>query len=422
MNLSKCHLSRGLAACLALGLGALALSAQNYYDDDLYYDASKASKKSKPAKQQPARNQNGGANGLYYFDGTDYVPWSNVGEYQDAGSVPVTGAGSNRDVDEYNRHYTTTASSRVNPNQPDSMSLEEFERMSATERLARFNGSNVARQAMEDDGYGYDYDYSGTQADAYNNAYASGYSNGYNAGYNNADTSVSINFGLGYPYYYSSWGWPYYSRWSYGWPYYSSWYYPSYSWSWGWNDPYWSWGWGPLWGWGPSWGWTPSWGWNHGWGYGRPQSPSAAHRPRSTGYGRNSHSAGRGRYGTNRGSYGSNRGSYGSSSRPGYRQPINVNNVSGGSYTPSTGRNSHFGTSSGSYRPSSGSSRPSSGSSRPSYNSGSRSGSYSPSHSTRSSSSFTPSSGRSGGYSGGSYSGGSHSSGSHGGGGGHRSR
>lgn len=427
-------LSRILTASALFCLSAGALSAQNYYDDDLYYDPSKAPKKPKTEKkvQQPVNGYvtsdgrfvtTGDANqGLYYYDGASYVPWTSAGDFApaDNSSLPL---GSGRDVDEYNRHYNLPDSVVYGRELPDSMSLQQFEDMSATSRLARFDGSAVAQQAMAE--------YGG--ANDYNNGYAEGYSSGYSTGYNNAaNTSISLNFGVGYPYYYSSWGWPY-----------SSWYWNNYYWnypSWGWGwDPYWSWSWGPSWswGWGPSWSWNwgwgwgypghyPGWGWGGGWAHVRPNSPSAAHRPRGgTSYG-NSY-----RYNGSTGRGNHYYGSTSSSNRPGYRPPVNANgSTTGGYYGGSTsGRNSHYGTG---YTPSGSNSgyRGSSNSGyRPSSSGNSGRGSYGAGQSTRGGSYNSGSSSRSGGYSSGSHSGGGYSGGgrsggggSHGGGGGHRSR
>ncbi|MDE6126871.1 MAG: hypothetical protein K2G30_07935 [Muribaculaceae bacterium] len=213
------QLSLVAAAALAGVSGAV---AQSYYDDDIYYDASKATKK-EPKKQAATRQQQ---QTLYYYDGADYVPWTQAGIYPAASEYQPTGS-STRDVDEYNRRGSYTPSE-----QPDSITLAEFEQMSAmsnTEGRARFHDSEAARQAAPSISYDED-----------GNAY---YTDGtpYTGGNGGTTTivsvpasSVSFNFGVGYPYY-NPWygGWPYYS---YSWPY-SSWY---------WNDWY-----GPGWGWGP---------------------------------------------------------------------------------------------------------------------------------------------------------------------------
>lgn len=418
-----------LALPVAICISGLMASAQDYYDDDLYYDASKVKKETSKVTTNPAATRTSTAqprqahpSTMYYYDGAAYVPWDSVGDFLPASSYLPTTSGSTRDVDEYNRRgpaYESTAS------MPDSISLKDFEEMSATEYLARFGNSQVAREALASD-----------NANGYTDVYNAGYSSGYDAGYNaNPSTSLSINFGVGYPYgyypYYNSWGWPYYSWRN---PYY--WYSPSWSWGWGWDYPAWSWGW--------NWGWTsPSWAWGWGYpgyypgyypgwgGYYRP-SPSAAHRPRSTGY--------------NHGAAGSRGGRYdhatpGTSGRPGYRPPSygSSTGVANGGYHggSASGRNSHFGTSgTPAYRPSTGNSsgaghngysRPA-GTSNGTRNNGNfgasqstRNGSYNNSNYNSNRSGSYNSNRSSGGFSGGGRSGG-HSGGGRSGGGGHRSR
>lgn len=416
-----------LALPMAICMSGLTAHAQDYYDDDLYYDASKAKKEVPKVTTAPATSQPGSqppqpsASAMYYYDGAAYVPWDSVGDFLPASSYLPQAAGSTRDVDEYNRRgaaYAPTAS------MPDSISLQEFEDMSATEYLARFGDSQIARETL-----------ASANVNNYTDVYNAGYSSGYDAGYNaNPSTSLSINFGVGYPYgyypYYNAWGWPYYSWRN---PYY--WYSPS--WAWGWDYPAWSWGW--------NWGWTsPSWAWGWGYpgyypgyypgwgGYYRP-SPSAAHRPRSTGY--------------NYGAAGSRGGRYdhaapGSSSRPGYRPPSSGSQAgtpNGGYYGGSaSGRNSHFGTTgTPGYRPATGNNSGSghNGYSRPAgtsngyHNNGNfgasqstRNGSYNNNSNYNSNRSGNYNSNRSsGGFSGGSRSGG-YSGGGRSGGGGHRSR
>lgn len=334
------QLSLVAAAALAGVSGAV---AQSYYDDDIYYDASKATKKEpkKPQARQsqaPSQQQT-----LYYYDGADYVPWTQAGIYTAASEYQPTGS-STRDVDEYNRQGSYASAER-----PDSISLAEFEQMSAmsnTERLARFHDSEAAQEA--------------DPSISYNDLGNEYYDNG--SGNNGTTTivavptsSVSFNFGVGYPYY-NSWygGWPYYS---YSWPY-NSWY---------WNDWYGpGWGWGPSWAWGPSWswGWGPGWGapypphhhWGWGWGGGRYYNdPPGATRPNRPLAGGSNGNRYYGSYGSsaNRGSiYNSNgrRPATGASgtatrptntSRPGYSSPISrptTGSTPAGSYSGGRGR------------------------------------------------------------------------------------
>lgn len=137
---------KALILPVALCATAMLASAQGYYDDDLYYDASKAKKEApKTVATKPSKaatpSQPGAASGMYYYDGAAYVPWDSVGDFQAAG-VYLPSGGSTRDVDEYNRRgaYQTAA--------PDSISLQDFEAMSATEHLARFGDSQVAKEAL----------------------------------------------------------------------------------------------------------------------------------------------------------------------------------------------------------------------------------------------------------------------------------
>lgn len=298
--------------------GAAMASGQSYYDDDIYYDASKAPKKEvKQVKQTRPSNTNNSTSTQLYYDGAQYVPWNNVGEYQSADQYQATGT-STRDVDEYNRRYSGVSES--NANKPDSITLQQFEAMSNTRKLARFQNSDVASQAYAQSGYDEDY--------------ADGYST---AGYVQPTTTINLNVVGGYPYY----GYPYYGYGYYGSPWYwNSWGYdpwwgPSWSWNWGWG-PSWSWSWGGP-GWGPAWG--PSWG--GGW-HGRPHytsagafAPNTTRRASGNSYRNISNSGSTYRYGNysggNRTGNSSTRpGNSVSTSRPGYRQPIGTPSVNNG--------------------------------------------------------------------------------------------
>ena len=129
----------GVAAlALFLSMGGAMASAQGYYDDDIYYDASKAKKEQKTVK--PGKQSSQAAQ--YYYDGAQYVPWNNVGEYQSADTYQVSGT-STRDVDEYNRH-----SAAVEPKETtDSITLQQFDALSNTRNLARFHNSEEAQAA-----------------------------------------------------------------------------------------------------------------------------------------------------------------------------------------------------------------------------------------------------------------------------------
>ncbi|MDE6629403.1 MAG: hypothetical protein K2K36_08555 [Muribaculaceae bacterium] len=401
------------AALITAILSPCAASAQSYYDDDIYYDASKAPKPQKQTQKKavPAGNQTAG-NGQFYYDGAAYVPWNNVGDFQSADTYQPTGT-STRDVDEYNRRYSTPSSATAQ--QPDSITLQQFEEMgSNTRNLARFHGSQVAADAYTDNAVDDPNYYVNPDGSTY------GASNDYYYTSAQPSTTLNINVVGGNPWYWGSpWYGGYYSPWYGGWAY-DPWYWgPSYSWNWGWGPawswgPSWAWGWGgPAWG--PGWGdpHHPSWGGNY-----RPTytssgafAPNATRRPSG-----NSNYRGTSAGSTyNRGSYNSsngyrpssgtagNRGSA-ATSRPGYRAPIG---------TPSTGNATQQG--SNGFR---GYTSPNGNNTyRPQNTNNSTNNSYRPSNSG----SYRPSgSGSYGGSRGGGYSGGASRGSS--GGGGHRGR
>lgn len=310
--------SRAFALGLCVAVGAAFSSAQGYYDDDIYFDASKVKTDKKAEKKSRGSNK---YDGQYYYDGAQYVPWNNVGDYQAADTYQVTGT-STRDVDEYNRRTSAPVSSQV----PDSISLEQFEEMSNTRNLARFHNSAQAQQAYAD------------------NMELSGYADGYDLMPQASTTVINLNVVdpfYSYPYYgyYGSyWSRPWYwNSWAYDpWYWGPSWSYGP-SWSWGWGGPSWSWGWG-----------GPHPGWHHpGWIHPRPNytssgayAPNTTHRPSSTGTYRpnggnrfNSGNTSTGTRGSAASSLGTrpnyrngasgavNRGSGQSTERPGYKSP-----------------------------------------------------------------------------------------------------
>ena len=172
-------------------MGNCVLLAQNYYDDDIYYDASKVQKVDKKKKSS------------LDYDGSDV--------YNVHGTMTV-------DVDTYNRRNLNSV---VDTSGIDSLASKEF---LYTRRIERFYDPDVVKNS----------------GDSVLIAY-----------YNNSldDDDVDVNIYLGGSPYWTPYGYRY--NW-YGYPYWSSsfywdyWYGPSWSWS---YSPYWSWyGW-----WGPSW-------------------------------------------------------------------------------------------------------------------------------------------------------------------------
>lgn len=255
-------------AASAFALLPVSVMAQGYYDDDIYFDESKAKAKktqTTTVKTAPAVRQS---------------------------AKPVATVRVDRDVDEYNRR----GSYKPVQNQTVDDLGDNFE---YTRRIERFYNQDIVNESGDEDLVYY-----------YTNA------NDELADINCvAPTTINIYVdnpdpwdGFWNPYYYSSawsWAWrptyynPWYS-WNYAWGYG-----PSWSWSWGWGGPSFSWGWSWGWGWNyPSWGWgwNPGWGWNHpGWGGGhhhpnypgnnwgynppRPAGPGASRPSARPGYG-----------------------------------------------------------------------------------------------------------------------------------------
>ena len=258
-----------LTALLLAASAAVTVSAQDY-DDDIYYNPSKAKPQSKP---QPSTTY--GAGSTTYYGGN---PSGYSADYPSADSYTVMpGSGVNIDVDTYNRRGIFAAdTAKVDPK-----TAGNFE---YTRNIERFYNPDVVT-GSSDQGL----------ADIYYSEPA----------------QININVVApdywGYPYspaYYSSaWYWGTPRSW---WYYNNPWYYDA--WAWGWGPSWsWSWGWGPSWSW--NWGWGPSWGCGWGWGHHHHHYyPSWSHsRPGSwgnsrPGYTRPSYSSGNSRPGYRPGS------------------------------------------------------------------------------------------------------------------------
>ncbi len=255
MHSNKNKAYRLLAAVGLMALPAL-VAAQGYYDDDIYYDASKATKKEKVARPSTR----------------------NVVVEIPASDTYVVYTDNTRDVDEYNRHGAFLVADTVAVD-----SLDNLDLFANTRRIERFHNGDIVAGSNDADLQAY---------------------------YYSEPATVNI-YVQNDPWYSPYWRWSwafgspsYYWNWTFG--YYDPWWGPS----WG---PSWAWGWGPAWAWGPSWswGWGPSWGWGGGpiWGGG---GPAWAGRP-STGIG----SSGTHRVVSGNGSAARYRTS-GNASRPGY--------------------------------------------------------------------------------------------------------
>lgn len=352
--------TRYLAASLLVAFVPCVASAQDYYDDDIYFSPSKAAQQKKKREAERAAREK--AEAQRYMN--DYTTVS-------AGSsMPLK-----VDVDSYNRN----GSFLVSPEEGgDSIVSPDF---AYTRRIERFHDPDVVTSTGDTALVQYYYATQATQP-----------------------ANINVYIVDNDPFYRPSWAWrfgisPY--AWGYD-PFYGGWGYdPYWSWSWGWG-PSWSWGWGPGWGWGgPAWypgyypgGWGPSWGGPvHAW---RPTSPGASrpHRPSYAGAsGSGSRRPGNAyRPGSSHTPSGSVRP--GNSGRGRYINGVNTNQGNNRYTAPSHNSNNNNYTRPGN-----------SGRGRSEYNSGSsrsyNSGSYNSSGSYRSGGSGTHRSGGGGGFGGG---------------------
>lgn len=229
-----------LMACLFATVSIA--SAQSYYDDDIYYDASKDKTAKTKSKNTSASNANYYKAATYGNNSATVV----VADYPSADNYTVNGTRS-ISVDDYNRRGIFAS---------DSLSADSTATdFQYTHRIEQFYNPEIVTGSGDTE-----------LAQIY---------------YMEPQTvNVYVNTPSaywGYDYFYPSLAWssPYY--WNNYWRWNSSWYWNS------WYDPYWSFGWGPAWAWGPSWGWGPGWGpsWNWAWGpswgwgpsLGRPYNP-----------------------------------------------------------------------------------------------------------------------------------------------------
>ncbi len=209
----------GVFALLSAGA-----AAQGYYDDDIYFDASKA-KKEKAVKAAES--------GVAVRTGSS------------AASVADAQSGSTRNVDEYNRRGSYKPVKETATDLGDNFTY--------TRRIEQFSNPDIVA-ASNDDELKYYYNYADDEL----------------AGSTGSASPSVINIYVNNP-----------DPWEYMW---RSYYYPS-AWSWAvrpsycYYNPWWGYDWwGPSWGcgpvWGSSWGWgwphhhgpSWSWGWTPGWG------------------------------------------------------------------------------------------------------------------------------------------------------------
>lgn len=178
-----------------------AVTAQSYYDDDIYYDASK-DKTPKPKKTVKQT-----------FTTPSTVI---VAEYPAADTYTVKGTRT-ISVDDYNRRGIFAKDSLSN----DTTATD----FAYTRRIEQFYNPEIVSGSGDKD-LATIYYMEPEQVNVYVNT-PSAY--------------------WGYDYFYPTFSW-YSPYWSYNWRWNSPWYWNS------WYDPYWAWNWGPSWGWGPGWG------------------------------------------------------------------------------------------------------------------------------------------------------------------------
>lgn len=300
-----------MIALLLIGSYSTIATAQDYYDDDIYYNPSKAK-----TKEKKSTKANSNSNVI-------------IVDYPAADTYIVTGDGVNIDIDTYNRRGVFANDSI---NATSTVNSENFE---CTQQIERFYNPDVIVESQDE-----------TVAQIY---------------YATPATDVNIyvgspSWGFGYYPYYSS---PWYWGTPHSWWYYNSWAYNPWYWDYGpyWSYPSWYWGYGGYYPYyhpphhhgiayhpGPSrpgGNYRPS-GYHSGRtnNY-RPGSTSNMHRPGSANNGYRNESSG-GNYRPGRGTNRSN------SSNKSYRSN-NESNNGNNSYRPSS-KNSSRGESSSSYR------------------------------------------------------------------------
>lgn len=332
MNVKKVIFPLLIVCCFSV------VMAQDYYDDDIYYDAAKAKKeKTSNVKQnnssvkQTNKSTNYSSNGYGSYD-------------YPAADTYYFSSSSTRDVDEYNRRgdYGYSDSLAV-----DSISVEDF---AYTRRIEKFYNPTIV---------------SGSGDNELQEYY-----------YGSREEPSEINIYVNTPYWYS-WG-PYRSSWYWTWS--SPWYY----------DPWYSW-YGPSWYYDPYWNWAGYWGpsWYPGYYPGHHHHPPhfagpGTHRPASSGaYRPVRPSQSRGGYATTRpGTVNNRNGVYGggasrnnrSNALSGHRSSSNNNNGYSRQSNSNRSRDSYSRPSNNNNSRSNSFSRPSSGSRSSGFSGGGRGG------------------------------------------------
>ncbi|MBD5242892.1 MAG: hypothetical protein HDS60_02250 [Barnesiella sp.] len=201
-----------LLSAFMMTIGSFSARAQNYFDDDIYYNPAKDTKTVKQSKKAAAQ--------------TSTSQSVTVVEFPAADTYSVPASGLSMSVDEYNRRGIFAQEKAA----ATDTSATDF---NYTRRIERFYNPDVVIATGDDE-----------LANVY-------YAEPANVNIIVNNTSPSYWGWSGS--YYSPWSWSYCGpSWAYN-PWGPSW---GPSWGWGWNYPSWSWGWGPSWnpGWGPAWG------------------------------------------------------------------------------------------------------------------------------------------------------------------------
>lgn len=203
-----------LTSLVVMLLVAFSAAAQEEFFDDVYFSSGKSKKKEKVEEKKviPSRQ-----------------------ETSTAVTVPrsTSSPASDRDVDEYNRRYSSVSVDepyRGDDDETAQTADDAAERRSDTEyteRIVRYHSPSKITIAGAD------------QVDLYLSDGYYGY--GYDTDYSDGNANVSFNINVGSPW---GWGSPWYNNWydpwySYSpWWTYSSWYGPSWGFGWGWGGFY----------------------------------------------------------------------------------------------------------------------------------------------------------------------------------------
>lgn len=244
------HIMTRMSALAIALCAAASLSAQGFYDDDIYFNPAKDKDRNVEAAKKAATQKR--TNGYILRP---------VSEYPAADTYVPEGT-SNRSVDDYNRRGIFA---RADSTSRSTDSISATADYAYTRQIEKYYNPDII-VGSSDPEIAQLYYAEPAEVNIYVNTPGYGY--------------------WGYPYsYYGGWYDPWYWGTSLWYPYWG----PSWSFSWNWGPAWW----GPAWGWGgPAWG--PSWGWgwtSPGWNWGW-VGPRPYNNPRHPGAIRHNHMAG----------------------------------------------------------------------------------------------------------------------------------